>query len=68
MNTFLDIILVRTAPTPTSFIFAMCFWGALTVCVASYLPRLGGWLTDADLDDEYDDDLEFTPIDHGHIR
>ncbi|QXN74963.1 hypothetical protein SEA_POSH_55 [Gordonia phage Posh] len=66
MNTFLDIILLRTTPTPTSFLFAMFFWGTVTVCAASYLPRAAGWLTDADLDDE-DDDFEFVRVEHGQI-
>ncbi|WP_044506190.1 hypothetical protein [Gordonia sp. KTR9] len=66
MNTFLDIVLVRTAPSVASLQFAATFWGAVLVCVASYVPRVNSWLTDADLDDE-DDDLDFLRVDHGRI-
>lgn len=68
MNTFLDVVLVRTTPTTTSLLFAVIFWGALIVSAASYVPRVAGWLTDADLDDETDDDLEFTRVTRGEIR
>ncbi|QIN93638.1 hypothetical protein SEA_DUMPSTERDUDE_50 [Gordonia phage DumpsterDude] len=70
MNTFLDIILVRTAPTPEAFLFAMFFWGAVTLTAASFVPPIARWLTDRDLeqidDDELTDDL--ARVDPGRIR
>ncbi|AMS03211.1 membrane protein [Gordonia phage Herod] len=68
MNTVLDIILVRTTPTAESLLFAVFFWGAVALTVASFIPLTARWLTDRDLDDEHDDDIEFTSIDHGRIR
>ncbi|QDM56398.1 hypothetical protein PP515_gp51 [Gordonia phage Sidious] len=62
MNTVLDIVLVRTPPTATSLLFAVIFWGAVIVSAASYVPRVAGWLTDNDLDDESDDP------DDSHLR
>ena len=68
MTTFLDVVLVRTTPTSTSLLFAVIFWGAVIVSAASYVPRVAGWLTDADLDDETDDDLDFMRVTRGEIR
>ncbi|UAJ16228.1 hypothetical protein SEA_MALIBO_52 [Gordonia phage Malibo] len=64
----LDVILIRTTPTAESLLFAVFFWGALALIVASFVPPIARWLTDRDLEQLDDDDLEFTRIDHGRIR
>lgn len=69
MTTLLDVLLVRTAPTVTSFAVAVAFWGFVIVSAASYVPKIAAWLTDADLDDEDpDEDFPHLRIVNGDIR
>ncbi|MBR7191687.1 hypothetical protein [Gordonia sp. SCSIO 19800] len=68
MNTLLDIVFVRSAPTPDSFLVAMLFWGAVTLVASSFVPPIARWLTDRDLEQLDDDDLEFTQVTRGEIR
>ncbi|QTF81759.1 membrane protein [Gordonia phage BeeGee] len=69
MSTFLDIILVRTAPTPTTLAVTAVLWMLLAAIAASYILRIARWLTDRDLERIDDDELsnDFTRVDHGVI-
>ena len=71
MNTVLDVILIRTTPTPDSFLVAMLFWGAVTLTASSFVPPIARWLTDHDLEQIDDDELTDERVslrDQGHIR
>ncbi|QLF84192.1 hypothetical protein SEA_PYTHEAS_52 [Gordonia phage Pytheas] len=69
MNTVLDIIFVRTTPTPTTFAVTAVLWMLIAAIAASYILRIARWLTDRDLEQIDDDDLgdDFMRIDHGVI-
>ncbi|MCX2753117.1 hypothetical protein [Gordonia sp. 4N] len=68
MNTVLDIIFVRTTPTPTTFAVTAVLWMLLAAIAASYILRIARWLTERDLE-QIDDDLgdDFMRVDHGVI-
>ncbi|QZD97567.1 membrane protein [Gordonia phage LonelyBoi] len=69
MNTVLDIIFVRTTPTPTTFVVTAILWMLLAAIAASYILRIARWLTDRDLEQIDDDELsnDFMRVDHGVI-
>lgn len=64
MNTILDAVLMRGAPP----LAAGVWWSAIALVVVSYIPRVSGWLTDADLDHEDDDDLDHLTVKRGEFR
>ncbi|QAY17575.1 membrane protein [Gordonia phage Bradissa] len=69
MNTVLDIVFVRTTPTPTTFVVTAILWMLLAAIAASYILRIARWLTDRDLEQIDDDELsdDFVRVDHGVI-
>ncbi|QYC54611.1 hypothetical protein PP488_gp53 [Gordonia phage Agueybana] len=69
MNTVLDLIFVRTTPTPTTFVVTAILWMLLAAIAASYILRIARWLTDRDLEQIDDDELsnDFVRVDHGVI-
>ncbi|AZV00701.1 hypothetical protein SEA_LILAS_50 [Gordonia phage Lilas] len=69
MNTVLDIVFVRTTPTPTTFVVTAILWILLAAIAASYILRIARWLTDRDLEQIDDDELsdDFVRVDHGVI-
>lgn len=69
MNTVLDIIFVRTTPTPTTLAVTAVLWMLLAAIAVSYILRVARWLTDRDLEQIDDDELgdDFMRVDHGVI-
>ncbi|AVI03680.1 hypothetical protein SEA_CONFIDENCE_50 [Gordonia phage Confidence] len=69
MTTVLDIIFVRTAPTPTTLAVTAALWMLLAAIAASYILRIARWLTDRDFEQIDDDELsnDFMRVDHGAI-
>ncbi|QAY05786.1 hypothetical protein SEA_VASANTI_48 [Gordonia phage Vasanti] len=69
MNTLLDIVFVRTTPTPTTLVVTAVLWMLVAAIAASYILRVARWLTDRDLEQIDDDDLgdDFMRVDHGVI-
>lgn len=73
MTTLLDVLFVRTTPTPGSFALTAFLWTlAVAVAAALVAPNvlrlLRNWLTEADLEQIDDDDLDYLQVDRGEVR
>jgi uncharacterized membrane protein YhiD involved in acid resistance len=73
MTFLLDLVFVRTTPTPVGFLFTVFWWTAVVAIVAvlvgpNLLRLLRNWLTDSDLEQIDEDDIEFLRVKRGEIH